>query len=420
MDNYYPDLITILSKYNIASFKDKLIEHLITFTNVENRKLIAGLLSTLKEKIRPDAVELLNGKTIHHRISGAMILSKLKDEESQHVLLKSFNEEKNEDTRDVIVETLYETVYHDACTIDDIKQSIHFAEKRGKLKNAADKNIDETTLPKLYWKDGQILTEKEVRFLLYRIQRSKGLNSDLEARAMIKHLDNSRSDLFAKHMIKLFIDSECNTKLKHFITLAAVVGGNDATTQLNTLFRKALADKRGRVAEIAIEGMTVIGTNKALRSLEVISRKMANKKPKLSEKALESLKAAASELSISMDELSDRIIPDFDFEGLYKSFEVEGEEYRAFINSDFVLCYLDEDNKMRKSLPKNVDKETKTQFTEIGKEVKEIVKMQEGKMLQFLIEQRKWSSEHWMQFYLQNPVMFIYAMKLLWVVFDAE
>lgn len=74
--------------------------------------------------------------------------------------------------------------------------------------------------------------------------------------------------------------------------------------------------------------MTVRGTNKALRSIEVISRKMANKKPKISKLALESLEAAASELGITQDQLSDRIIPDFDFEGPYKTFEVNGEEFR--------------------------------------------------------------------------------------------
>jgi hypothetical protein len=38
----------------------------------------------------------------------------------------------------------------------------------------------------------------------------------------------------------------------------------------------------------------------------------------------------------------------------------------------------------------------------------------------YLLMQRKWSVESWQSFFLNNPVMFIYATKLLWGVYDED
>jgi hypothetical protein len=136
--------------------------------------------------------------------------------------------------------------------------------------------------------------------------------------------------------------------------------------------------------------------------------------------ALESLEAAASELGITQDQLSDRIIPDFDFEGPYKTFEVNGEEFRAFINKDFTLSYMDEDNKIRKSLPKDTDKETKSTFSEIQKEINDVIKSQESRLSNFLSSGRKWLFDEWSHAFLNHPIMTIYAQKLVWYCADSE
>ncbi|MBK7807802.1 MAG: DUF4132 domain-containing protein [Saprospiraceae bacterium] len=135
---------------------------------------------------------------------------------------------------------------------------------------------------------------------------------------------------------------------------------------------------------------------------------------------MESLEAAASELGITQDQLSDRIIPDFDFEGPYKTFEVNGEEFRAFINKDFTLSYMDEDNKIRKSLPKDTDKETKSTFIEIQKEINDVIKSQESRLSNFLSSGRKWLFDEWFNAFLNHPIMTIYAQKLVWYCADSE
>ncbi len=155
------------------------------------------------------------------------------------------------------------------------------------------------------------------------------------------------------------------------------------------------------MAEYVVSALAMIGSDKALRLVEVIYRKFANKKPALSITAREALDASARELNLTMDELADKIIPNFDFEGIYKTFTIDGEEYRAFINSDFKLSYFTEDNKIRKSLPASAPKELKAEFKDIEKEVNDARKVAKRKIEKYMIEERRWPVEHWQTFFSQ-------------------
>lgn len=417
---YFTETLTKIGKYEYSAFSDRLIDFAIQQTNKSIIAQVAKLVAAQGYEIEIKAIALLNGKTVNQRIVGALILTNIETDSGKEALFQQINCEKNDDTRDVIIETLQDRLYgkdFDKKTAIDI---IVEASKRSKLNKFSISFFHEDELPKLYWNDGSILGQQEVRFLFYRIARSKGLNSDIEARSMISLLDKNKSGSFSRFVLKAFSDSGYNPKYKYLLTLSAMLGGNESVASLNTLFRKALSDKKVRLAEQAVEAMTVIGTNKALRSIEVISRKMANKKPKISKLALDSLEAAASELGITQDQLSDRIIPDFDFEGPYKTFEANGAEYRAFINKDFTLAYMDEDNKIRKSLPKDTDKETKSTFSEIQKEINDVIKSQESRLSNFLSSGRKWLFDEWFNAFLNHPIMTIYAQKLVWYCADSE
>ena len=131
-------------------------------------------------------------------------------------------------------------------------------------------------------------------------------------------------------------------------------------------------------------------------------------------------KLPAEELGITIHELGDCVVPDFGFNGLFKHFIVDSDEYRAFIDSKFKIAFFNEDNKKLKAIPAAADVAIKEEFKSISKEVRDIVKSQSSRLEYYLIIQRKWNKEQWEKFFLQNPVMFIYATKLLWGVYDNE
>jgi Domain of unknown function (DUF4132) len=419
VDNrFFNEVLTNIEKIDFTTAEKELTDFAINVANRKERIYSTKLISSIGKTVIPNATGLLQSKNVNSRITGALILSNMDGDEVKTILSSAVNNEKNDDTRDIIIENLQEQLYSKPFTIADCKNLIALALQRGKLSKLADKFIDEEKMPDLFWLDKTALTIEEKRFLLYRMSRSKGLNSDIEARKIIQNIDKNTSGAFSKFLLAAFTDSDCNTKFKYYMTLSAMLGGDESVAALDTLFRKTIADKRVKLAEMVVAALAMVGTNKALLSVEVISRKFGNKKPAISAAANAALEAAAEELSITKDELADRIIPNFEFDGIFKEFEVEGSTYRAFVNADFTLCFIDEDNKMRKALPKNISKELKTEFADITKEIKNVSKSQTGRLEKYLVEDRKWTAEAWQTFFLHHPIMFVYAMKLLWIVYS--
>lgn len=416
---YHERLFPIIEKYDFKSIENQIWDFAENHSSRFQRELATNTLSKLELSIIPNAKERLNAKTVNSRIAGALVLSKINSVETRNILKEVVDTEKNDDTRDIIIESLAESLYTNQRSKSELQEIISFADKRGKLNKFNEKWLLESELFPIYWQEGgDAFSSIEVRFLFYRMNRAKGINSDIEARQIINAIDKEKSIKFTKQLIKAFADTGSDSKFKHYLTTAGQLGGNEILPTISSIFRQNMADKRTKMAEYTVEALGMIGSNKALRQVEVISRKFANKKPAISQKALLVLEAASVELNISADELSDRIIPDFDFEGLYKPFQVGDETYRAFINSDFSLCYFDEDNKVRKSLPKGVASEQKAEFKEIEKELKEVVKGQKGKFEKFLVDERRWTSAAWVSFFQEHPIMFVYARKLVWGIFD--
>ena len=414
-------LYELLKKNNLTQHKETLLDLAQNYSNRESRILLTKIIADKVEGIIPDASALLKGRTIDHRITGALILSHIKDDAVQALLLETLDKEKNDDTRDVMLETLAETKYEKGMSLNEVKEMISLAVDRKKLKDFKEKWLEEEKLPPLFWKEnGEELDQYAKRFIFYRMKRAKGINSDLEARKLFDALDKEKSGPFAKALIQAFVDSNADTKLKHLLSISAFLGDDDVLRSLDSLFRKSIKDKRTKMAEYIVGALAMVGSDKALRTVEVISRKFANKKKTVATAALNALSSAAEELNITTDELADRIIPDFGFEGLYKRFDVEGEEYRAFINAEFKINYFNEDNKMRKSVPKGTDPALKKEFREIEKEIRAIVKSQSGRLEKYMVEGRLWPASDWQEFFFQNPIMFVYAMKLLWVVRNAQ
>jgi len=339
--NYFSTLFNLLGKYNVHDYLDRIIEFAVTRADKKSRALACSLLGQYKDAILPKASALLTGKTVDHRVSGALILSAIGTADVEEILNVAVDKETNDDTRDIILDTLREKRFARPYTQDEVNQMIAQAEARKKLSKWNEKWIDESKLPKLHWAASQTpLNEQEIRFLFYRMKRAQGLNSDIEAKQVIHLIDKEKSNAFAKALLGGFQDSNADSKLKYYLTLAGLLGDDDMMHSLVALFKKSITDKRVKMAEYVIGALAMVGTNKALRNVEVIYRKFATKKPAVSLAAKEALTAAGNELGITMDELADRIIPNFDFEGLYKTIQIEGDEYRAFINEDFKINFF--------------------------------------------------------------------------------
>src|SRR5581483_764963 len=222
---------------------------------------------------------------------------------------------------------------------------------------------------------------------------------------------------FALNLIKLFIDNGTKAEHKYLLALSALLGDEAVADKIRITIDKWIEDGRFKMAEYGVGALALQGSDKALRWVEFYSRKYRTRKANVGVAALVALEAAAEELGITTYELGDRIVPDFGFEGLFKPFEADGETYRAFIDNNFKIAFFNDDNKKIKSIPAAASAELKEEFKAIAKEVRDVVKSQSSRLEYYMVIQRRWTVEQWQQFFLNNPVMFIYATKLVWGVY---
>jgi Domain of unknown function (DUF4132)/HEAT repeats len=398
-----------------------LIPHFFESLNSKDKKVretTAILLANFKNTILPQATQLLQHKKPEMRQTGALILSLIKTDEAIAILNNALENEINDDARDLMLDGLKGIITIEVSQ-QAIAQKVAFAQQRGKLDKPIESWLDDSKLPPLYFTDGTKLNLETVRFLLYRMSRAKDIRIDFEAKTVLDLIDKNQSSAFANALLNAYIQAGgADSKQKYCLTIGSILGADPEMDILKHKVNEWVEASRGKMAEYAVKALALNGSTKALRAVEFFSRKYKNKYKNIGAAAIESFGLVAEELGISPYDLADSIIPDFGFEGLFKEFEVNNDIFRAFIGNDFKLAFLNEDNKALKSLPKGASKEIQEEFKEIGKEIKDIVKSQSSRLEQYLVIQRKWSAEKWQAFFLTNPVMFVYAVRLIWGAFD--
>ncbi|MBL7813813.1 MAG: DUF4132 domain-containing protein [Saprospiraceae bacterium] len=402
-DEYYPQ-IWEFTRHNTKKVRSLAAQHLV---------------SMMGEAAIPNAQKLLDDKKGDIRLAGALILSLIKTEKSAAILRGLLDREKNDDARDAMLEGLGDLINAET-NRETVQDAIHQAKNRGKLDKPLMAWLVSSDFPTLYEQSGDPLSKEAVDFLFYRMNRTKDIRIDAEAKPLLAQIDKSKSAPFAKVLLKKYFENGADAKLKWCMTLGSILGSDDEMDTIKRKVNEWAEASRGKMAEYAVKALALNGSTKALRAVEFFSRKYKSKNKNIGAAAIESFSIAAEELGITPYDLADSIIPDFGFDGLFKEFEAEGETYRAFINNDFKLAFLNEDNRLLKALPKGTSAALKEEFKEIGKEVRDIVKSQSSRLEQYLVIQRKWSVEKWDTFFRGNPIMFAYAVRVIWAIFDEK
>ena len=417
--DYYKTILSYIPVENFEQFIPQFFSF-CTHSDKKVREYAAIIISKFNEKAIPQATELLQNKKADVRQTGALILSLIKTDKALEILNNALETEKNDDARDLMLEGLKGVLTLEPSQ-EKIKAKVAKAKERGKIEKSIEIWLNEAQMPALFWKDGTKLDLETTRFLLYRMSRAKDIRIDIEAKSILDLLDKTQSQAFANALLKAYFSmGGADAKQKYCLTLGSILGDDDEIDLLKRKVNEWVENSRGKMAEYAVKAIALNGSTKALRAVEFFSRKYKNKNKNIGAAANESFTLVAEELGVSPYDLADAIIPDFGFDGLFKEFEVNGETYRAFIGNDFKLAFLNEDNKFFKSVPKGTAKETQEEFKEIGKEIRDIVKSQSSRLEQYLVIQRKWNAEKWQAFFMTNPVMFVYAIRLIWGVFDEK
>lgn len=366
------------------------------------------------------ASELVQSTKADQRLTGVQILVRLNNPQAITLLQQILQKEVNDDARDLMLETLNDHTITGEDDLTIVTQLVAYAKKRGKLSRPVEKWLDDSNMPPLYLLSGNIASLDMVRFLFYRMSRTKEIVADMEVQPFLRLVDRTRSGDFANHLFQFYIDRGGDAKYKYLMTLAALVGDDALAANLRVALQFWIDTKRLKMAEHGVGALALHGSNQALRMVEYLSRRYRSRKPNVGAAALAALQQTAAARGMSLHDLGDYIVPDFGFDGLYKSFEVKKDVYRAYLDRNFKPAYLNDNNRQLKAIPAATPPEIRESFKALTKEVAETVKSQTPRMEHFLVTQRKWRTTQWQQFFGQHPVMSVYASRLAWGLFDEE
>lgn len=292
------------------------------------------------------------------------------------------------------------------------------------------KDIDENILSNILLKDKQNKAPLKIVqyvFMEYIALKEPSILKDCNKIAEFFDIDSFRNAL--DNIYTNWLNNKADTKLKNILIPYCIFQPEDKLLKLKTQIEEWSLNARGALAAHAVYAIALNASKFALVLVDTMSVKVKNNQVKNAAK--DALKKTAKALEISEDELIDKIIPDLDFDkkGM-RELHYGGEADRVFklqIKNDFTIEVTDSNDKVLKSLPapnSKDDKETadasKKELTLIKKNIKMITSNQITRLNKVLLNGRKWSYKTFTELFVENPIMNIFALKLIWGVYDEK
>ncbi|WIH86573.1 DUF4132 domain-containing protein [Brachyspira pilosicoli] len=290
------------------------------------------------------------------------------------------------------------------------------------------KDIDENILSNILLKDKQ--TKAPLKIVQYVFMEYIALKEPSILKDCNKIAEFFDNDSFRNALDDIYtnwLNNKADTKLKNILIPYCIFQPEDKLLKLKTQIEEWALNSRGALAAHAVYAIALNASKFALVLVDTMSVKVKNNQVKNAAK--DALKKTAKALEISEDELIDKIIPDLDFDkkGM-RELHYGGEADRVFklqIKNDFTIEVTDSNDKVLKSLPapnskddKAIADASKKELTLIKKNIKMISSNQMRRLNKVLLNGRKWSYKTFTELFVENPIMNIFALKLIWGVYD--
>ena len=211
------------------------------------------------------------------------------------------------------------------------------------------------------------------------------------------------------------------------VLVLAAIDGDDAFVKLLRTDLQNWADaSRGQLAADAVRAMALQGGNLALMTVDAISKKFNNKQVKRAGE--EAFLFAAEQLRLDPEVLADKIVPSLGFdERGQQVVDYGGRQFTATITPSLQIEIKNADGKVMKSLPApgaNDDEEkakaAKAEFAAMKKSLKSVASIQCLRLEQALSANRTWHKAEWAKLFVENPIMNMFAIGLIWGTYDKQ
>ena len=290
------------------------------------------------------------------------------------------------------------------------------------------KFLDDVHLTKVLYNNGTLADERIFKYIIMEYM-------NLVEPARLKDCDMLAEILdtasFTNALEMLYIhwkDSNYEATKKNILIPYLIYSDDLKIDKVYPLIKEFAKGSRTVMAAFIVKCMALNGKNYALILVDGLTRKSPT--AKIKEVAIETMENAAYMLDMTADELSDRIIPNFGFSQKgERVLNYGGEARRTFtlsIDNNLELTITDnEKQKVIKSLPAPNSKDDKAEAdsakkecTTLKKEIKTLIQNQKIRLQKVLLNGRKWTYNNFKTVFVENPIMNIFALKLIWGAYD--
>lgn len=204
------------------------------------------------------------------------------------------------------------------------------------------------------------------------------------------------------------------------------LGDDETVRRLAPLIRAWPGEGGHKRAVDGLDVLATIGTEVALMHLHGIAQKV--KFTALKVRAREKIEAVAADLSLSADQLADRLVPDLGLDAS-GSLTLDYGRRRFVVGFDERLkpYVADEDGTRRKDLPKPgagddqvLAPAAHARFAALKKDARTIAADQVSRLEQAMVNSRRWTAAEFTELFVSHPLLWHIVRRLVWVTVDGD
>ncbi len=369
-------------------------------------------------------IELLDAKKAALRELAIHVLAHWQEEDRTYreVLLQAMEKEKNTKVLTLLQNVLdiqESDMPKDEASKEELVKQLH---KGGKKKTLA--WAYETPFSAVHKTSGEVADEEYLQAVLLCYASQNGCGISKSAELLAKDLVENEFAVYINELFDKWLAAGAESKKKWALYAAAIHGGEDVIRKIQHQLQEWPQAARGAIAAEAVKALALNPSPSALLIVDGISRKFKFKQVKAAAGA--ALEFAASQLGISREELSDRIVPDLGFdENIERVFDYGTRSFKVRLTTALDIEVYDENEKKLKNLPapgKKDDEEKEAaayeEFKQLKKQLKTTIASQKARLEYALSVKREWGTEAWRNLFVKNPLMHQFATGLIWGVYE--
>jgi hypothetical protein len=283
-------------------------------------------------------------------------------------------------------------------------------------------SFDPKRIPSLRWRNGEPVPPVALNYLVYRQSRIKNNTLDERLSQALPLLDRSGLGDLALAQFNGWIGHGAKSEEAWCLPLVCALADERLIHPLRQYIDGWVKTSRGALAAKAVGAMALIESDLALAEINDLAERIKHSLVKRA--AQKALDDAASHRNISLEELSDLIVPSLGFDDKgERIFDYGSRQFTARLLLNQTLQITDASGKRVTTLPKpgTRDDQDKAKaalaaWSLLKKQTPQVIKMQTQRLENALINQRSWSVTRWQSLFLKHPVLRSFAITLVWGV----